>query len=1638
MDFDLVGRDSFDHNFVHMSIRKETPWEETMLEEFKQGLSRINYPYSLRFSYSIEPTFNDVDSLFQDWYLSTYHLIPPFQLMPGENNMIFVLAAEDLSLGMINGAIDDFSSYLRFLSYPFELRVVHDLSQTASKPEIKENETPVDQTTLNLSLIPETIQPTIEDIQEDLEPKPSGKKEQQSENRIDPSFEETVLPEPSVTIDLATEKQSNTSPVYEESAEENVEIGTNSINATQETNEDWPKEADIDEEAETYEESNNEDEILEEPQDSSEEEFVPPELDEDERARQAALREAENVFLDALRRSKEEEARKQVFIKGDYLKLKSISDIYTSNVSHVEFEGELFDIDEKNPHRKTRKGKIMMSCGVGDLAQGSAVYIRMMESRNGLSAEDILQFGPKSNGTRVNVRGAVEKDTHTGQKQVFVHYITKLPPQPLRSDSELEQRVELHLHSKFSAMDGLGEISDYLKLAIHWGMPAMAVTDHGVIQSFPAAENALAAINKDRKKKGIGPAPIKMLYGCELYMFDWPKPVFNAVSDKPIHNQTYCVFDFETTGVSHTYDRPIEFGAVIVGPDGIAIKRMDRFIDPEMELPQQAMEINHITPEMLVGAPKMQEAIKEISEFIGDSVLVAHQAPFDVEFLNMMRASAGMEPIKNTVVDTLPVAMYLFPEAGSLAEKALANRLEIHDDSGVFHRADYDAEQLSRIWLSMIPLLQKKYKNPNLTFEDLNHLPVDTQAFYKHPKTFHTCVIAKNPAGLKALYKIISESETTYLSPQSGLTPPTPTVPRDFLNENRENLFVGSACMNGRVFEMAMNGTQQDLEEEMAFYDYIEIQPKENYSWLIGMEQIDEPRLMNILGRIVDTAEKLGKMVIATGDCHYVNPAEKITRDIYICSKGLGGSAHPLMRGRARHAEFPNPDQHFRSTKEMLDSFRSWLPEEKCRKIVIENSRAIADACEPLRILKDRLYTPDANLPDSDKKLRELCYQNLKDTYGENPDPLVKARLDRELDGIINNGYAVTYYIAHLLVKHAMEDTDNPEHMGYFIGSRGSVGSSFAATMAGITEVNPLPPHYLCPKCKHFEWANDDPQFKNLRSGTDLPHKKCPECGTELLRNGQSIPFETFLGFDADKVPDIDLNFPADYQAKGHLYTREILSTPEENRAYANGEFVHSPHVIRAGTIAAAEQKNAFGYVKGYYERVLHKEVGNDDRAYCSFLASKCTGVKRTTGQHPGGIVVIPSNMDIFDFTPFQHPADDPNAEWLTTHYEFASMHDSVLKLDELGHVEPVALRMQCNLTGIDIAKVGETIPLDDPQVLSLFGSPKALKLQKNPLGFKTGAIALPEFGTSFVQGLLEEARPKTFNDLLIISGLSHGTDVWNNNAEDIIVHQGRSLNDVVGCRDDIMNYLISMGCDPSMSFRIMEDVRHGKGTGGDPRYNEEMKKNNVPDWYIESLNKIKYLFPRAHAAAYVIGAVRTGWFKVHHPLEFYATYFSTRCDKFDIGVMSGGLDRIVKRINEIKGNPEASDVDLEELKADTAACEMVDRGYSIENISLMESDATVWKVCKERNCVIPPFKAISGFPSTAAEGIVKARANGGEFLSQEDLMDRVKSTKNEEESKRQGKDVFYSIGDSALKALEDLGVLKGLSKTNQLSLFDF
>jgi DNA polymerase-3 subunit alpha (Gram-positive type) len=1541
LDFELVGRDSANPNKVIMAIRKETPWEMSLLEEFQTGLSTVKYDYAMRFSYCEAPSFESVDQLFEDWYLSHYHGIPPFQLVPGEGSAIHAFIPEGLSQGTMQGIIEDFNALLSWLSYSF-------------KVTLEEGNAP---------------------IEEPKDPNKEKKNQQIQENAFVPKApeKEVVAPAPIPEASKPVAEKETPSPVIEGKEEK-----------------DDDKDEDDKEEncGSSEEDETKAGETVETPDSGSDE--LPP-IDEDEAAHQSQMAEYEKTYMAEQKVAVQAFANSRVFIRGDYQEHASIAELFNVPSGNVEFSGNIYVTN----FRVGRRGGLYGTIGVGDAT--SAINIRAIESKNGMNAEFLNALKA---GELVKIRGAIEFDKRTNERQVFAHYIDILPPPPLRSDPSVEKRVELHLHTKMSAMDGLGEIQDYCDVAKSMGMTAIAVTDHGVIQSFPAAESA-------GKKDGL-----KILYGCEFYMFDFPTYVFNPVPVE-LRKARYCVFDFETTGLSSRYDHPTEFGGVIV-ENGMITKRFDQFINPGVHIPEMITAKTHIDDSMVKDAPGEVAAAKILSDFIGDAVLVSHNAPFDVGFLNAMRAKAGMPPITNPVIDTLALSHYLFPEAARHTLGALSRNLnlDVYDESDA-HRADYDAEALNNVWQTIIPILTKT--NEHLTQADLQNLVSTNQSIFKHLRSYHMVAIAKNQAGLKALYRLISDSHTTFLSAGS-----LPKISRGELIQYRENLLFGSACFNGEIFEIGCNKSQQELEKAMAFYDYIEIQPPENYSWLVNMGELTQDRLMTVLKTMVDTADGLKKPVCATGDCHYVNPEDKILRDIYIAQKALGGGNHPLNPARREKMgkAFPNPDQHFRSTEEMMAAFRPFLSEEKCHEIVITNTNWVANQVEPIQILKDHLYPPSANLPNSDVKLREIISENIRKTYGDHPDPAIPARIEQELKGIIANGYSVTYYIAHCIIKKANEE-------GYIVGSRGSVGSSFVATMSGITEVNPLAPHYLCHKCHHFEWSTDS----SIKSGFDLPEKKCPVCGEIMEGNGQNIPFQTFLGFNAEKVPDIDLNFPADYQSKAHAYTRTLLSTPEENEKIAKGEFITSPHVIRAGTIATAEEKNAFGYVRGYYERVLHQEWGTVNKAWAAYLAARCAGVKRTTGQHPGGIVVIPADMDIFDFTPYQHPADDPNADWLTTHYEFASMHDSVLKLDLLGHVDPMALRMMSLLTGVNILE----IPMNDQKVLSLFSSPKALGLKNNPLDFKTGAIALPEFGTSFVQGLLEEALPHTFNDLLIISGLSHGTNVWNDNAEALIKNRTTTLQGVIGCRDDIMNDLIGYGIDNSKAFKIMEYVRKNKV--GKPLKQEdidEMKKHNVPDYFIESCKKIRYLFPRAHATAYVMGAVRVAWFKIYKPLEFYATYFTVRCDKFDVEAMTWPLPKIVEEIHRLQDASKIpgatfqdrfgetrkySDKDGEILKTLIAAAEMVDRGYHIKNIDLMRSLGSDWVVDKEDNAIIPPFSVISGLGAAAADTVVAARKNGP-FISIEDLSERTK------------------LSQTDIETLRKLRVLDGMGETNQMTLF--
>ena len=1254
-----------------------------------------------------------------------------------------------------------------------------------------------------------------------------------------------------------------------------------------------------------------------------------------------------------------ERERARLNKRGNYVPIDNIDSI-TAQSGSVDFNGTVFELEKTAYGGKTR-----INLGVHD-DLGGAIFVNMYS--NSKVNDDLISN--LVNGQNVRIRGVSYIDEYTKALTIKGHDIDLLPPDEIIPDSEVVKRVELHLHSNMSSMDAVSSMMDYCKYAKALGHSAIAITDHAVVQGYPDAQAAA-------KKTGL-----KMLYGCELYMVDDQLTYIKNPCNRPISNAKYVVLDLETTGLSCKYDRIIEFGAVRV-EHGIVTANLDILIDPLRPIPEKITNITDITNEMVKGQPTIEQAMPKILEFLGDAILVTHNAKFDISFLQEALMRMGKPQLTNPVVDTLALSRYLFPEASRHSLGSLCRNMEVVYDEDSAHRADYDATVLNDVWQPMIVRLTKEH--PNMTHADLGKL-VTPKEVLKHIKPVHVTVLAKNKAGLKDLYKLVSLAHVEYLAKQ-------PNVPRRELEAHRENLFVGSACFNGEVFETARYYNDERLKEVMAFYDYIEIQPLENYSYLVNMKDIDEDTLINHVKDIVKCADEIGKMVVATGDCHYVTKKEKIFRDVYISAKGIGGVAHPLNPyARAKMPSFENPDQHYLRTDEMLEAM-AFLGKEKAYEITVTNTNKIADAIEPMVPLpNDKLYTP--TIDNCENMLRDLTYNGAKKLYGDPIPEVIKNRLDTELNGIITNGYSVIYYIAHKIVKKTLDD-------GYIVGSRGSVGSSLVATMSGITEVNPLPPHYVCPHCHHLEWTSETlPQYK---SGYDLPNKKCPICGEEMIHDGQNIPFETFLGFHAEKTPDIDLNFPGDYQARAHDYTKELLG--EKN-------------VFRAGTISGVEAKTAFGFARGYIER---KGLDPDSypRAKISYLASGCVGVKRTTGQHPGGIVVVPREYEVYDFTPVQYPADDVDANWQTTHFDFHSIHDTILKLDLLGHVDPMALKMMCDLTHLDY----RTIPMNDPKVLDLFSNTKSLEMKTDYLGNKTGAMAIPEFGTENSRRILEMTLPKTFSDLVIISGLSHGTDVWAGNAEKLIEEGKATLQEVIGCRDDIMTYLMGKGLTDSVAFAIMEDVRKGRGLK--PEYEEAMRAHKVPSYYIDSCNKIKYMFPKGHAVAYVTMAIRVGYFKVYYPLEFYATFFSTRSKQYDIKTMIAGKEAVIEKLDELKlksrsKTEKLSTKEAEQVKTLNVALEMLQRGYTFSNIDLYKSDPLNFVVDHERKCLVPPFVTIDGLGENNAITVKEARESGGEFFSKEDLLRRTKLTATN------------------VQDLSDMGVLDGLNETDQLSLFDF
>ncbi|MEK3935044.1 PolC-type DNA polymerase III [Sporosarcina sp. FSL W7-1349] len=1218
-------------------------------------------------------------------------------------------------------------------------------------------------------------------------------------------------------------------------------------------------------------------------------------------------------------------------IKADepLMEIKDIQD----EERRVTIEGYVFDIEI----RELRSGRSLLTIKVTDYTD--SILVKMFSRDN----EDAEMMKSLKKGTWVRARGGIQNDTFVRDLIMMAQDIMEVAP-VVRKDNAPEdrKRVELHAHTMMSQMDAVVSASNLVAQAAKWGHPAIAITDHANVQSFPEAYSA-------GKKHDI-----KVIFGLEANLVDDGVPIVYDEQHRALQDDTYVVFDVETTGLSAVYDTIIELAAVRVR-NGEIIESFERFANPHHPLSSTTTELTGITDDMVKDAPEVEEVIRDFIEFIGDSVLVAHNAKFDMGFFYESAKRASLETPAYPVIDTLELARFIHPELRNHRLNTLAKKYDI--ELTQHHRAIYDTEATAHLFVR----LMKEVDGKGIQYLDELNQHVGEGDAYKRSRPSHCTLLAVDDEGLKNLFKLVSYSHMNYFYR-------VPRIPRSLLIKYRKGLLVGSGCDKGEVFEGLMQKSMDEVEEIAKFYDFLEVHPKPVYSHLIELELIrDEWNMEDIMRKMIKLGKKVGLPVCATGNVHYIDETDAKFREVLVRSQG---GANPMNRHSL-------PAVHFRTTDEMLDEF-SFLGEQVAEEIVVDNPRKILERIGDVKPIKDDLYTP--TIEGADQEVRDLTYSMAHAIYGESLPEIIEARIEKELTSIIGHGFAVIYLISHKLVKKSLDD-------GYLVGSRGSVGSSFVATMMEITEVNPMPPHYVCPSCKTSEFFNDG----SVSSGYDLPDKACPSCGTMFKKDGQDIPFETFLGFKGDKVPDIDLNFSGEYQAHAHNYTKELFGE----------DFVY-----RAGTIGTVAEKTAYGYVRGYMnDNGLNFRGAEVDR-----LVQGCSGVKRNTGQHPGGIIVVPDNLEIFDFTPIQYPADDVGSSWRTTHFDFHSIDNNLLKLDILGHDDPTMIKMLQDLSGIDPL----TIPPDDEGVMKLFSGTESLGVTEEQIGCKTGTLGVPEFGTRFVRQMLEETKPSTFSELIQISGLSHGTDVWLGNAQELIQNKICELSDVIGCRDDIMVYLIYQGLEPSLAFKIMESVRKGKGLT--PEFEAEMKANNVPDWYIDSCKKIKYMFPKAHAAAYVLMALRIAYFKVHHPLFYYAAYFTVRATDYDLATMTKGSASIRAQIKEINAKGlDASPKEKSLLTVLEIALEMCERGFHFAKPDLYKSDATQFII--EGNSLIPPFDAIPSLGTNVAKTIVEARKDG-EFLSKEDFQQRGRVSK------------------TIIEYMDALGCLEGMPDANQLSLF--
>lgn len=1225
-------------------------------------------------------------------------------------------------------------------------------------------------------------------------------------------------------------------------------------------------------------------------------------------------------------------------IKEKVIKVTDIS----ADEGKIALAGEISNIDT----RELKSGKTLVSFDLYD--QSSSISCKSFLKPG--ESEEVLAKLKKAKTVKLTGNAGYSKFSE--EIEVIANTIveTVFAEKAMRKDNAEIKRVELHMHTQMSQMDAMISATDLIKRAMSWGMKSIAITDHGVVQAFPEAHKLLGRNNPD----------MKVIYGVEAYLLPDKMPAVSSPKGQSI-DTTYCVLDLETTGFSAATEKITEIGIMKI-ENGKVIDEYSTFVNPQKSIPSRVTEVTGITDDMVRDAKTIEEIFPEILDFIQGSVLVAHNAEFDLGFLRHNARVLGFD-FDFTYIDTLSLARMLFPHFKSYKLGRIAKLLGIK--VLVAHRALDDVDTTVKVFNHMVEELRLRGAE---TLEDFDRVALDEAAEkeeFKKTRPYHAIILAKDYVGLKNLYKLVSYAHLDYFYKK-------PRIPRSLYNQYSEGLILGSACSEGELYQAILLGkSEEEIEAIAKGYDYLEIQPIANNDYLVRQEQVPSKEyLQKICKKIVALGTKLNKPVVATGDVHFLDPEDEIYRRILEAGQGYNDADNqaPL---------------YLKTTDEMLQEF-SYLGREKAYEVVVTNTNKISDLCQPISPISSEKCPP--HIEGCEQTIKDITFEKAHELYGNPLPEIIQSRLDRELDSIIKNGFSVMYIIAQKLVWKSNED-------GYLVGSRGSVGSSVVAYMTGITEVNALPPHYRCPSCKHSDFS--DYGFLN---GFDLPDMLCPVCGEQMAKDGMDIPFETFLGFNGDKEPDIDLNFSGEYQAYAHKYSEVI---------FGKGT------TFKAGTIGTIADKTAFGYVRKYYEERNVKI----NKPEIIRISKGCTGIKRTTGQHPGGIIVVPKGREIFEFCPIQRPADDSSSEIITTHFDYHSIDSNLLKLDILGHDDPTVIRMLQDLTGVDPQK----IPMDDKMTMSLFSSTRALGIRPEQINSKVGTFGVPEFGTKFVRGMLLDTLPKTFSDLLCISGLSHGTDVWIGNAKDLIDAGTVTLSEAVCTRDDIMTYLMRKGLPPNSAFKIMETVRKGQATKNPEKWLEFealMREHDVPEWYISSCKKIKYMFPKAHAAAYVMMAFRIAWFKVHIPKAYYAAYFTIRAKSFDAEFMIFGKEKVKEKLKEIEmmGN-DAAPKDKDMYDDLEIVLEMYERGIKLLPIDLYRSNATKFLV--EEDGLRPPFNSISGMGGVAAEGIYAAVHEEDPIISIDDLKKRAK------------------VGAGAIEMLRKFGCLSNLVESNQVSFFD-